>query len=308
MTIDWTTRRVALVCGGDSSEREVSLRTGAAFAEALRSVGVAPTVVDLRRGTLPDLIAARPDVVLIALHGRHGEDGALQGALELLGIPYTGSGVAASALAMDKVRSKCVFERFGVQTPSWTIVAPASECPPAPMDAPFVVKPALEGSSVGVTIVTDVAQWPDAWAAARGCRGDLLVEEFIAGRELTVGVFDGQPMGIVEIAPADGFYDYDAKYRRGDTRYLYPAPLSEPEAAAVCEQATRAFTALACRGVARVDIMLDSRGPQVLEVNTIPGMTETSLVPKIAAGNGVPFAEFVTQLLDAATTDDGVRP
>ncbi|MCB9520499.1 MAG: D-alanine--D-alanine ligase, partial [Myxococcales bacterium] len=210
MTTDWTTRRVALVCGGDSSEREVSLRTGAAFAEALRSVGVAPTVVDLRRGTLPDLIAARPDVVLIALHGRHGEDGALQGALELLGIPYTGSGVAASALAMDKVRSKCVFERFGVETPRWTIVAPASECPPAPMDAPFVVKPALEGSSVGVTIVTDVAQWPDAWAAARGCRGDLLVEEFIAGRELTVGVFDGQPMGIVEIAPADGFYDYDA--------------------------------------------------------------------------------------------------
>jgi D-alanine-D-alanine ligase len=300
--MNWQEKRVAIVCGGRSSERAVSLRTGAAFERALVAEGITPLVFDLVEGAIGALVAARPDVVLIALHGADGEDGRLQGCLDLFGIAYTGSGCAASALAMDKVRSKCVFERMGVPTPAWAIAERRGDggVPGAPLGLPFVVKPALEGSSVGVSVVRDIAQWPDAWATAAACRGDVLVEQFVPGRELTVGVMDGQCMGVVEIAAADGFYDYQAKYERRDTSYLYPAPLDDATRARVVAAALAAFRALGCAGVARVDIMLDGDEPFVLEVNTVPGMTETSLVPKIAAGNGVPFPQFVLSMLEHA--------
>lgn len=298
---DWTNKRVVVAYGGESSEREVSIRTGAAFERALVELGIAPIMIDLVRSRVPDLFAARPDVVLIAMHGLDGEDGRLQGMLELLGVPYTGSGVAASSLAMDKVRSKCVFEAFGVPTPAWTIASDGDSVPSVPV--PFVVKPALEGSSVGVSIVRTADDWPAAWSKASACRGDVLVEAFVAGRELTVGLFDGEPLGVIEIVAAQEFYDYEAKYLRGDTRYATPTLAPEVESA-VLDAALRAYRALGCRGVARVDVMLDEReGPWVLEANTVPGMTETSLVPKLAAARGVPFAEFVRRMLDAATTD-----
>jgi len=300
--MNWQEKRVAIVCGGRSSERAVSLRTGAAFERALLAEGVTPLVFDLVDGAIRQLVEAVPDVVLVALHGADGEDGRLQGCLDLFGIAYTGSGCAASALAMDKVRSKCVFERMGVPTPAWAIAErPADGSLPAPpLPAPFVVKPALEGSSVGVSIVHDIAAWPAAWTTAAGCRGDVLVERFVAGRELTVGIIDGDCMGVVEIAAADGFYDYQAKYERRDTSYLYPAPLDPEVHDRVVEAAVAAYRALGCAGVARVDVMLDGVAPLVLEVNTVPGMTETSLVPKIAAGNGVPFPQFVLSMLDRA--------
>ncbi len=303
---DWTQKRVAIVYGGQSNERSVSLRTGAAFDTALRSIGAEPLLIDLTRDRVKELIAAEPDVVLIAMHGQDGEDGSLQGMLELLGIPYTGSGVAASALAMDKVRSKCVFERFDVPTPAWTRASRAA-AGELPMAAPFVVKPALEGSSVGISLVREASEWEAAWITARACAGDIVVEQFVKGRELTVGVFDGEPMGIIEIKAADAFYDFQAKYERNDTQYSTPALSPEVERA-VLRAATDAYNALDCRGVARTDVLLDAaEQPWVLEVNTVPGMTETSLVPKLAAANGVPFPDFVVRMLDAATTDAEAR-
>lgn len=298
----WHKKRIAIAYGGVGNEREVSLKTGAAFADALRGLGLEPALIDLIPANVPKLIEAAPDVVLIAMHGTHGEDGCLQGMLELLGIPYTGSGVGASAIAMDKVRSKCVFERFGVPTPEWAI-ARGADLDALPLSPPFVVKPALEGSSVGVAIVRDADEWLPAWRAASACRGEVLVERFVAGREMTVGVFDGEPMGIIEVEAAETFYDYEAKYVRGDTRYS--TPKLEPRLAdAIVAAATDAYRALGCRGVARVDVLLDADDrPWVLEANTVPGMTETSLVPKLAAANGVAFDRFVLQMLDAATTD-----
>ena len=305
MTTDWTNKTVAVVCGGPGSEREISLRTGAAFADALRSSGVSPLVIDLLPEHVNALVDANPDVVLNALHGLYGEDGALQGLLEILAIPYTGSGVQASAFAIDKIRSKCVFERFGVRTPGWTIVDEANA--PMPMPAPFVVKPSLEGSSVGISVVHEAAEWPAALTLARSKRGAVLVEEFIAGRELSVGVFDQEIMGIIEITSADGWYDYDAKYERSDTSYLPLTDAPESVVSEVRSQARLAYDCLGCRGVARVDLMLRDDGvPFVLEVNTVPGMTATSLVPKLAASNGVPFEKFVLSLLDSAGRDGGI--
>ncbi len=302
---EWSRKRVVVVMGGDGSEREISLRTGRAFERALVSRGVSPVVIDLTRDRLGDLIAAQPDVVLVAMHGKDGEDGSLQGLLELLGLPYTGSGVRASALAIDKHRSKCVFRALGVRTPDWVIVEGGAAVPELPLPTPVVVKPALEGSSVGITMLHAAAEWPAAWEAARHARGAVLVEQLIEGRELTVGVFGDEVMGVMEILPADGFYGYEAKYERGDTRYVYPAEVGDAIRDRVAELGLAAYRALGCRGVARVDVMLDrSHVPWVLEVNTVPGMTETSLIPKIAKGNGRGFGDLVFDMLSAATTDD----
>ena len=302
---DWTTKRVAVVCGGPGSEREVSLRTGEAFAAALKKSGVSPVVIDLVPENVHALIEAKPDVVLNALHGLHGEDGALQGLLEVLGVPYTGSGVQASAFAIDKVRSKCVFERYGVRTSGWSIVPDAETA--LPMEISFVVKLSLEGSSVGISIVENPGEWPAALKLARAKRGAVLIEEFIGGRELSVGMFDDQIMGIIEIASADGWYDYEAKYERDDTTYKPLKGVDESVAEEVRQQARAAYDCLGCRGVARVDVMLRADDvPYVLEVNTVPGMTATSLVPKLAESNGVPFDKFVLSLLDSAQTDGGV--
>jgi D-alanine-D-alanine ligase len=300
----WTQRNVVVVYGGESSEREISLRTGAALADALRERGVDARLLDLRRGRLGDLAALKPDVVLIALHGNLGEDGALQGVLEWMDVPYTGSGVLASALAMDKLRTKEVLAARGVPTPRWTVAAPSAEEPTREIGLPCVVKPSLEGSSVGVSIVRDAAGWRDAIRRCAGTRGDLLVEELIVGRELTVAIRDGQTMGVIEVMPAETFYDYEAKYQRNDTRYVFPAALSPAVQKQVESVAERAYSAVGCRGVARVDVMLSQdESPFVLEVNTIPGMTATSLVPKVAAGIGIAFPDFAVSMLDAATTD-----
>lgn len=300
----WNTKRVFVAYGGESSEREISLRTGQALASALTEAGLAPQLIDVTRATIGALIDARPDVVLVAMHGHLGEDGALQGLLEWMGVPYTGSGVLASALAMDKLRTKQVLVAHNIPTPAWEVWTEAKgEALPA-LGLPCVVKPSLDGSSVGISLVKSEAEWPAAIAACRAARGAVLVEEQIVGRELTVAIQQGRAMGIIEVMPAEEFYNFDAKYQRGDTRYLFPAPLDETLAASVRDVAERSYAAVGCRGVARVDVMLRHDGaPFVLEVNTVPGMTATSLVPKVAAGIGIPFPAFAVAMLESATTD-----
>ncbi len=295
---------VVVVYGGESAERDVSLRTGSAVLDALLRGGFAARGVDLRLDALAELVVSSPDVVFVALHGTPGEDGTLQGALEYLGIPYTGSGVLASALCMDKIRTKQLLRAAGVPTAPWAVIErPDAPIPQVP-GLPCVVKPSLDGSSVGLSIVHEADAWPAALAACAAGRGPALCEALVRGRELTVALLGDEVLGLIEIRPASGVYDYDAKYVRNDTVYAVPDDLGADTTAAVYAAATSTVKVLGCRGVCRVDVLLDADGtPWVLEANTVPGMTATSLVPKIAATRGWSFDELVARILAAATTD-----
>jgi D-alanine-D-alanine ligase len=300
--------RVGVLMGGPSAEREVSLKTGAGVYAALTSLGYDCVALDWTPGSsLPGLIAgARVDAVWNALHGVLGEDGAVQGLLACMGLPATGSGVLASALGMDKIASKQRFEAYGVPTPPWRVLATGA----SPDDAraiagelgwPLVVKPAHEGSSVGVTIVRRPEQLEAAVEEARAHTGPTLMETYIAGREVCVGLLDGDVLGDVEVVPAIEFYDYAAKYTRGDTDYRVPAPLPSDVRAHVHTAAVAAYAALGCSGHSRVDLRVDAHGtPYVLEVNTLPGMTGTSLLPKIAAHAGLDYAALCERILFSA--------
>lgn len=306
-------RRVAVVLGGLSAEREVSLNTGAGVLAALRERGWDAVEIDWRPGTslarlLEDAGAA---VVWNALHGTWGEDGAVQGLCSCLQLPCTGSGVLASALAMDKVMSKRIFESNGVPTPRWRALphAPAETAETADDAAalaawplPLVIKPANEGSSVGVSVVETRDQLAPALALARQFHGPVIVEDYIAGTEVFVGILNGRVLGSVEVRPATRFYDYEAKYKRSDTQYLIPPQLP----AAVIERshqlALAAYQALGCTGHARPDLRISTAGePFVLEVNTLPGMTGTSLLPKIARSVGIDYPTLCEEILETAT-------
>jgi D-alanine-D-alanine ligase len=244
--------------------------------------------------------------VWIALHGTYGEDGAVQGLLACLGLPYTGSGILASALAMDKVASKRIFESHQVPTPRWLVLDPGADTAAkldllTDWDIPLVVKPSQEGSSVGVSVVLDRADLAAALDRAAACHGPTLIEQYIPGAELHVGVLDGQVLGSIEVRPAKGFYDYEAKYQRDDTQYLIPAPIPEAHLIAGEAAARAAYTALDCTGHGRVDLRIDADGaPFVLEVNTLPGMTSHSLLPKIAAHAGMDYATLCERILATA--------
>ncbi len=303
---DLKQRPVAVLYGGLSAERPVSLRTGAAIIEALRADGYTQVVpIDVDRTVTDKLQAARPAVALLALHGRMGEDGTIQGVLEYLAIPYTGSGVLASALALDKVRSKQVFMAAGVPTPPWQ-VAERGQPAPAVTAFPVVVKPALEGSSIGMSLVHDAAALPAALERAFACDRVALIEPLVRGREITVSIIGTtrlQVLPAVEIVPGNEFFDYEAKYTKGKTEYLVPARLTDAERQAADAAAVAAYRALGCRGLGRVDIIMQADGsPTVLEVNTLPGMTATSLLPKAAAAAGIGFAALLTTLLELALT------
>lgn len=294
--------RIAVLLGGRSAEREVSLRTGAAVAEALRRPGREVVEVDAGLGLARRLEELRPDAAFIALHGRWGEDGTVQGLLEMLGIPYTGSGVLASALAMDKGMSKVVFRALGVPTPDFQVLGPGAGLEDLDLAPPLVAKPVREGSTIGVAVAREAAQVPAALAEARDHGTEILVEQFVAGREVTLGVLDGEPLPLVEIVPEKGFYDYESKYTPGRTRYLCPAPLEDDLAREAVGAGCAAYRALGCAGAARVDLMIDAAGrPWVLEANTIPGMTPTSLLPKAAAAAGMTFAELAERILAGAS-------
>lgn len=296
-------RRIGMLLGGHNAEHEVSLNTGRALGDALRRRGY--QVVDILVGA--DLPAAlgheRVEVAFVALHGRWGEDGCVQGLLETMRIPYTGSGVLASALSMDKVFAKWIFRQRSIPVVEDVVVSRAELDSFAAADLPFglpvVVKPSREGSSVGVSIVRDDAGLAAALAKTRDLAGDVLIERYVPGREIQVAVLDDEPLGAIEVVPAGEFYDYQAKYHSGGkTRYLFPAPLSEQERGRVLALCADAHRALGCMGVSRVDTILSANGDCfVLEVNTIPGMTEASLVPKIAAGLGMSFDDLAERLL-----------
>ncbi|PIE22990.1 MAG: D-alanine--D-alanine ligase [Planctomycetota bacterium] len=294
-------KRVALLLGGNGSEREVSLATGEAMREALLRLGAELRVVDTASPALFELGQWRPELAVLAVHGAAGEDGRLQGYLDILGIPYTGSGVLGSALAMDKLRSKQIFASNGLATPRWVESTTISGMEPPFM--PCVAKAANEGSSVGVHIVRSREDW--AQSAELDGRS-ILIEEFIEGREFTVAVMDGRLLGVLEITTASGRYDYEAKYQRSDNVYTVLSPEHPRDGEMVRrmgELGLKGYAALGLRGVARVDLLLDERGPWLLEANTLPGMTASSLVPKIAASIGWDFDRLVEEIALAARFD-----
>jgi D-alanine-D-alanine ligase len=305
------TKHVAVLMGGWSAEREVSLWSGEACAGALEGVGFTVTRIDVARDIGAVLDALRPDVAFNALHGRVGEDGTIQGILEILRIPYTHSGVLASALAMQKDKAKLVMAAAGVPVPRGVLVSRFEAARRHPLPPPYVVKPVSEGSSVGVIIVKEARTHPpQELSRSDWPHGDtMLAEEFIPGRELTCAVMGERPMGVIEILPATGvFYDYDAKYSKGGSIHVLPAKIKPNIYQRVQELAVTAHRALGCRGVSRADFRFDDTpegtGSVVcLEVNTQPGMTQTSLVPEMAAHAGYSFGELVKWMVEDASCD-----
>ncbi len=301
-------KHVAVLMGGWSAEREVSLRSGKACAEALTRRGYRVTPIDVGRDVAATLTAAKPDVALNVLHGRPGEDGTLQGLLEILGIPYSHSGVLASALAMQKHFAKALFRAAGVPVAEDRVVSRFEAAKAHVMAPPYVVKPVAEGSSVGVFIVTEQHPNPpqelyrEDWPF-----GDtVMVERYIPGKELTCAVLGDRVLDVIEIVPATRFYDYEAKYAAGGSRHLLPAPILPNVYQEVRRLSLAAHSALGCRGVSRADFRYDDRGTGkliCLEVNTQPGMTETSLVPELAAYAGITFDELVQWMVEDASTN-----
>jgi len=301
-----------VLMGGVSAEREISLRTGKAIAKALRERGYGACPIDVGYDIAERLISEQIRIAFITLHGRFGEDGTIQGMLEIMRIPYTGSGVLASALSMDKIMSKQIFSAHAIPTPASHILQATEGVKEAleKLNFPFpmVVKPASEGSTIGVTIVHDKEGLAQAIEHARQYDHRLLLEEYIKGKEITLGVLNGQTLPIIEIAPKAGFYDYRAKYTKGETEYILPPRIPKKAQEEAERIGLKAYRALGCEGCARVDMMADQKGQIfVLEVNSMPGMTETSLVPKAADFAGIDFPELVERILREASLKTGVR-
>lgn len=295
--------RVAVLLGGDSAEREVSLKSGAAVQAALVRRGVDAHAVDARGDVLRRLADGGYDRVFIALHGRGGEDGVMQGALEALGLPYTGSGVLGSALGMDKLRSKWLWRSVGLDVPAFALVDGRSDAAALvdELGLPLMIKPAREGSSLGVSKVTAADQLAAAIAAARALDDSVLAERYIAGGEYTCAILGRDALPAIRIETPRAFYDYEAKYYADDTRYLCPCGLAPDAERALQALALRAFDALGCRGWGRVDFMIDGDGrPWLIEVNTVPGMTDHSLVPMAARAAGIDFDELVWRILETS--------
>ncbi len=302
------TKHVAVLMGGWSAEREISLRSGQACADALERIGFRVTRIDVDRNVAAALGAAKPDIALNLLHGRPGEDGTIQGVLEIMAIPYTHSGVLASALAMQKDRAKIVMRDAGVPVPDGVVINRLDAARAHALERPYVIKPIAEGSSVGVFIVTEAHAHPPQeltrldWAFGE----EVLVERYIAGKELTCAVMGERALDVIEIVPTVKFYDYEAKYAPGGSKHLLPAPIKPNVYQEARRLAALAHRALGCRGVSRADFRYDDRmegaqGLVCLEVNTQPGMTETSLVPELAAFAGIPFEELVRWMVEDAS-------
>ena len=295
--------KVAVLMGGRSAEREISLKSGTMVLNALKKSGVDAYAFDPRDSGLEALKAQRFERAFIALHGRFGEDGTVQGALEYLGIPYTGSGVMASALAMDKWRTKLLWRATGLPTPAYELVNVLTD--PAGLAArlglPLMVKPAREGSSIGMSKVTSIEKIAPARELAARYDDIVIAERFIEGMELTAGILGEQPLPLIRLETPREFYDYEAKYFANDTRYICPSGLPPAQEQSIQQTALEAFRVLGCSGWGRVDAMLDrSGGLHLLEVNTIPGMTDHSLVPMAARASGISFEDLCVQILESA--------
>ena len=303
-------KHVAVLMGGWSAEREVSLESGKAVAKALAAQGYAVETVDAGHDVAAALgaLVPRPDAVFNALHGRWGEDGNVQGVLNILGLPYTHSGLLASAMAMDKVVAKRLFAAAGITCPEGFVVDLDSVLAGRVMEPPYVVKPINEGSSVGVHIVMEGDNYPGIDRAAWRYGDEVLVERYIPGRELTVVVMGDRALGVTELRPKQGFYDYEAKYTDGKTTHLCPAPLPERVSRLAMDTALAAHRALGCRGVSRADLRYDDGAGEsgslyLLEINTQPGMTPLSLAPEQAAHSGIDFGALVSWMVEAAQCD-----
>jgi D-alanine-D-alanine ligase len=301
-------KHVAVLMGGWSAEREVSLRSGRACAEALEKQGYRVTKIDVGRDIASVLQTLRPDAAFNVLHGRPGEDGTLQGILEIAGIPYSHSGVLASAMAMKKDLAKTVFRAAGIPTPGGTLVGRVAAAKEHALERPYVLKPVSEGSSVGVFIVTKQHEHPPQELTRTDWEfGELLLAEpFIPGKELTCAVMGDEALGVIEVVPTADFYDYEAKYAPGGSTHILPAKISPFVYQEVRRLSLAAHRALGCRGVSRADFRWDDTvegagGLVCLEVNTQPGMTETSLVPELAAHAGIPFVELVQWMIEDAS-------
>ena len=291
--------------GGLSAEREVSERSGREVVAALRGLGYPVTAVRVDRDLARRLARLRPAAAFNALHGRYGEDGCVQGLLEMMAIPYTGSGVLASALAMHKAAAKTIWKARGLATPRWALVT--SDAPPRPLPArlPLVVKPNGEGSSVGVSIVRRRSELAAAIRHARRFGLEVLIEEYVPGAEVTVGVLDGRALGVLEVIAKGEFHSYAVKYTAGMEEFHMPARLPAAVARRVLALAEAAHAALECGSYSRVDFRVDGRRPYLIELNSLPGLTDLSYLPRIAAHAGLPFPALCERILDAATL--GVR-
>jgi len=296
-------KRIGVLMGGLSAEREVSLRTGKAISQALTGSGYQVVDIDAGRDLPNQLVDAGVEVAFIALHGRGGEDGTVQGLLEIMGIPYTGSGVLASSLSIDKVMTKQVLLYHELPTPEFMVLragddieAMVTRC----RHFPLVVKPASEGSTIGITIAGNAKELRRGLEEALQHDRTVLIEDFIRGSEATIGVLDGEALPIIEIVPKSGFYDYASKYTVGATEYILPAPYDPVLYQRMQQAAVDACRVTGCCGAARVDFMVREKAFSCLEINTIPGMTATSLLPKAAAAAGMSFEELVQRILEGA--------
>jgi len=301
--------RVAVVMGGTSSERDISLLSGGAVLDALLRSGVNAIGIDADKSLLEKLRAEQVERVFIMLHGRDGEDGKLQGALEWMGLPYTGSGVLASALAMDKQRSKLVWQRIGLSTPPFHELTADTDFSQVLRElGPCFVKPVNEGSSIGIGGAETVSELMEAWRRASQYDHRVMAESWIRGREFTVGLLDEKVLPVIELRSPNKFYDYEAKYLSEKTQYLCPAELSRPETTMLQQMSLEAYRALGCSGWGRVDAMQDEKGQfWLLEVNTAPGMTSHSLVPMAAKAHGLDFDALVMRILHTSTCDRSGR-
>ena len=295
------TRKIGVLMGGLSAEREVSLKSGAAVLAALQAKGYRAVGIDVGRDLPQQLSAEGVEIAFIALHGRFGEDGSVQGLLELMAIPYTGSGVLASALAMNKAYAKIVFRSAGLTIAPYQVLHQGENLALS-FALPVVVKPSQEGSSVGVSIVRDLSGMDAALAEAFSYDSEILVERFIDGREVQVGILDGQALGAIEIVPKGEFYDFEAKYTPGMAEHILPARLPAATYAEVLRAGELAHATLGCASYSRVDFLVTAAGESyILEVNTLPGMTDLSLLPEIARGAGIEFPELIERILLAAS-------
>jgi D-alanine-D-alanine ligase len=291
-------QRIGVLMGGSSSEREISLKSGKAVLQGLKRCGYNVTAIDVGNDLAGKLKRQRIGAAFIALHGRWGEDGSVQGLLEIVGIPYTGSGVLGSAMAMDKVVMKMIFESTGIPTPAYTMVVEGDK---VHFPLPFVVKPANEGSTIGISIVRKQKEIGPAIKNARRYDRKVMVERYIEGDEITVGIVNGEALPVVQVKPASGFYDFEAKYTKGMTEYVVPAKISKTMAKKAAAIALEVYEVFELSGCARIDMLIDDDVPKVIDINTSPGMTETSLVPKAWSHLGKTFDELVETILMEAS-------
>ncbi len=298
-------KRVGVLLGGVSCEREISLKTGASVLKALKDAGYEAVAIDSGRDLFTRISREGVDVAFIALHGGCGEDGSVQGGLEVMGIPYTGSGVLASAIAMDKISAKKIFSINSIPTPAFSLASMAGGLDG--LGFPIVVKPSAGGSTLGLSLVKDPSGLSEALETARGFGGAVLMEEYVTGREVSVSILDKRIFPVVEILKEGELYDYSAKYSSGGARFKVPADMEETLLKKVSDVALKSYAALGCRGAARVDIIVDNDGnPFVLEVNTSPGLTERSLLPMAAASAGLTYRDLVVEMLEGASLESSL--